>query len=181
MRNTDTVRISQETHYVSATEPNRLMLFRETVAVYCENHAEHRYSPYLTGNTLRLRYRAQPVMLFRETVAVYCENHPEHTDTVRISQETHYVSATEPNRLCCLRKQSLFTVRTIRNTDTLCGQAAQFLYVKVRDTYGNSSFTKLPVFYFANHTVETLLPSADPATDHALMPSLSTREFLLEE
>jgi hypothetical protein len=32
---------SQETHYVSATEPNRLMLFRETVAVYCENHTEH--------------------------------------------------------------------------------------------------------------------------------------------
>jgi hypothetical protein len=25
----------------SATEPNRLMLFRETVAVYCENHTEH--------------------------------------------------------------------------------------------------------------------------------------------
>jgi hypothetical protein len=32
---------SQETHYVSATKPNRLMLFRETVAVYCENHTEH--------------------------------------------------------------------------------------------------------------------------------------------
>jgi hypothetical protein len=38
---TDTVRTSQETHYVSATEPNRLMLFEETVAVYCENHTEH--------------------------------------------------------------------------------------------------------------------------------------------
>jgi hypothetical protein len=33
---------SQETHYVSATEPNRLMLFGETVAVYCENHKERR-------------------------------------------------------------------------------------------------------------------------------------------
>jgi hypothetical protein len=32
---------SQETHYVSAKKPSRLMLFRETVAVYCENHAEH--------------------------------------------------------------------------------------------------------------------------------------------
>jgi hypothetical protein len=38
---TDTVRTSQETHYVSATETNRLMLFAETVAVYCENHTEH--------------------------------------------------------------------------------------------------------------------------------------------
>jgi hypothetical protein len=35
------VRTSQETQYVSATKPNRLMLFRETVAVYCENHTEH--------------------------------------------------------------------------------------------------------------------------------------------
>jgi hypothetical protein len=35
------VRTSQETHYVSATKPNRLMLFRETIAVYCENHTEH--------------------------------------------------------------------------------------------------------------------------------------------
>jgi hypothetical protein len=32
---------SQETYYVSATKPNRLMLFRETVTVYCENHTEH--------------------------------------------------------------------------------------------------------------------------------------------
>jgi hypothetical protein len=33
---------SQETHYVSATETNQLMLFGETVAVYCENHTEHK-------------------------------------------------------------------------------------------------------------------------------------------
>jgi hypothetical protein len=31
------VRTSEETHYISATETNRLMLFRETVSVYCEN------------------------------------------------------------------------------------------------------------------------------------------------
>jgi hypothetical protein len=35
---------SQETYYISATEPNRLMLFAETVAAYCENHMEHRNS-----------------------------------------------------------------------------------------------------------------------------------------
>jgi hypothetical protein len=35
------VRTSQETHYVSATKPNRLMLFREIITVYCENHTEH--------------------------------------------------------------------------------------------------------------------------------------------
>jgi hypothetical protein len=37
----NSVLTSQETHYVSTTEPNWLMLFRETVAVYCENHTEH--------------------------------------------------------------------------------------------------------------------------------------------
>jgi hypothetical protein len=49
-------------------------------------------------------------MLFRDTVAVYCENHTEHRDTlrgqnaVRTSQETHYFSATEPNRLMLFRE-----------------------------------------------------------------------------
>jgi hypothetical protein len=37
----NSVRTSQETRYVSATETNRLMLFRKTVAVYCKNHTEH--------------------------------------------------------------------------------------------------------------------------------------------
>jgi hypothetical protein len=37
----NSVRTSQETHYFSATEPNRLMLFGETVAIYCDNHTEH--------------------------------------------------------------------------------------------------------------------------------------------
>jgi hypothetical protein len=35
------IRTSQETHYVSATETNRLLLYGETVTVYCENHTEH--------------------------------------------------------------------------------------------------------------------------------------------
>jgi hypothetical protein len=35
------VRTSQETHDVSATKPNLLMLFREIIAVYCENRMEH--------------------------------------------------------------------------------------------------------------------------------------------
>jgi hypothetical protein len=37
--------MSQETHHVSATKRNRLMLFRETVAVYRENHTEHTDTP----------------------------------------------------------------------------------------------------------------------------------------
>jgi hypothetical protein len=34
---TNPVRTSQETRYAPATETNRLMLFKETVAVCCEN------------------------------------------------------------------------------------------------------------------------------------------------
>jgi translation initiation factor IF-1 len=42
--------VPHKKHYVSATETNQLMLFRETVAVYCENHMEH-------INTLWAEYR----------------------------------------------------------------------------------------------------------------------------
>jgi hypothetical protein len=42
LRGQNVARSSQETHCVSVTEPNRLMLFGEIVAVYCENHTEHR-------------------------------------------------------------------------------------------------------------------------------------------
>jgi hypothetical protein len=31
----------QETHFVSTAEPNRLLLIRDRVAVYCDNHARH--------------------------------------------------------------------------------------------------------------------------------------------
>jgi hypothetical protein len=56
----NSVRTSQETYYVSTTKPNRLMLFREIIAVYCGNHTEHintlcgqnaDFSSYLTGNS----------------------------------------------------------------------------------------------------------------------------------
>jgi hypothetical protein len=60
----NSVRASQETHYVSATEPNRLMLFEETVAVYCENHTEHT-DTVRTSQETHLRYRAQPVNAVR--------------------------------------------------------------------------------------------------------------------
>jgi hypothetical protein len=35
------VRTSHETHYVSATETSQLMLFSETIVVYCESHMKH--------------------------------------------------------------------------------------------------------------------------------------------
>jgi hypothetical protein len=41
-------------------------------------------------------------------------------NSVRTSQETHYVSATKTNWLM------LFIVRTVRKTNTLYGQTAEF-------------------------------------------------------
>jgi hypothetical protein len=78
---------SQETHYVSAKNPDRLMLFGETVLVYCENHKEHtKHFQIIYKNSVRTSHeihcvsttKANRLMLFRETIAVYCENHTEH-------------------------------------------------------------------------------------------------------
>jgi 3-deoxy-D-arabino-heptulosonate 7-phosphate (DAHP) synthase class II len=83
------VRTSQETYYISATETNRLMLFGETVAVYCENHTEHRNPARTSQETYYASTtKTNRLMLFVETVAVYCQNHTQHTDTVRTSHET---------------------------------------------------------------------------------------------
>jgi hypothetical protein len=66
----NSVRASEKIYRISITMPSRLVLFGETVAVYCENRTEHtntlceqnaefcniyKSSSYLTGNTLRLR------------------------------------------------------------------------------------------------------------------------------
>jgi hypothetical protein len=42
----NSVRTSQETFYFSMTTTSWLMLFGETVAVYCENHMEHTHTLY---------------------------------------------------------------------------------------------------------------------------------------
>jgi hypothetical protein len=37
----NSIRTSQEIHSISISKTNRLMLFREIIATYCENHMEH--------------------------------------------------------------------------------------------------------------------------------------------
>jgi hypothetical protein len=62
-------------------------------------------------------------MLFGETVAVYCENRKEYTDTVRASQETHCVSATETNQLMVFGETvAAYCENHTEDKDTLCGQ-----------------------------------------------------------
>jgi hypothetical protein len=81
-------------------------------------------------------------MLFGKTVAVYCENHTEHTDTLCGQNAvhshyviTHYVSATEPNRLMLFRETvAVYCEKHTEHTDTLCGQNAEFQYAKASGT-----------------------------------------------
>jgi hypothetical protein len=77
------VRTRQETHYVSATEPNRLILFGETVAVYCENYMEHTDTVRTSQETHYVSAtKTNRLMLFRETAAVYLRT-IQNTDTFR--------------------------------------------------------------------------------------------------
>jgi hypothetical protein len=77
------------------------------------NTGQH-FSPYLTGNTLPLRYNAQPVnVVWGNRRCLLFEPYGKHTlcgqnavyiNSVRTSQETHDVSATKPNRLMLFGK-----------------------------------------------------------------------------
>jgi thioredoxin-related protein len=89
---------------MAATKTSWLMLFGETVTVYCENHTEHT-SVRISQETYYVSaIKTSWLMLFGETVAVYCENHTEHTDTACTSQETHYISATKTSLLMMFRE-----------------------------------------------------------------------------
>jgi hypothetical protein len=59
-------------------------------------------------------------MLFGETVAVYLENDTEHIDTVRTSQEAHYIFATQPNRLMLFGETvAVYLENHTEHTDTV--------------------------------------------------------------
>jgi hypothetical protein len=138
----------------SATEPNRLTLCGETVAVCCENRTEHtdtlwavrtsqetsrlRYraqpvnavgSPYLTGDMSRFRYRAQPVnAVWGNSRCLLWEPSGTHRYTVG----SPYVTG-NTLRLRC-RAQPINAVwgnsrclllRTVGNTQIHCGQSVR--------------------------------------------------------
>jgi hypothetical protein len=78
--------VPHKKHHVSATEPTRLMVCGETVAVCCENRTEH--TDTLCGQSVPHRKHhvsaIEPtrLMVCGETVAVCCENRTEHSDTL---------------------------------------------------------------------------------------------------
>jgi hypothetical protein len=80
-------------------------------------------------------------------VAVYCENHTEHTGTVRTSQETDYVSTTEPNRLMLFGETvTVYCENRTEHTDTSCGKKQSFDNVNEDGTYRNHCAVKSQVF-----------------------------------
>jgi hypothetical protein len=88
------------------------MLFEKTVAVYCENHTEHKYTVWAECKVL-----------------IY-------TNPIRTSQKTHYVSTTRPNRLMLFWETvAVYCENHTEHTDTRCGQKAEFWCVKAGGTY----------------------------------------------
>jgi hypothetical protein len=82
-------------------------------------------------------------MLFGETVAVYYENHTEHTDTVRTSQETHYVSATEPTWLMLFGETvAVYYENHTEHMNAMFGQNAGLFNANVCGTYSCQSALK---------------------------------------
>jgi hypothetical protein len=78
------VSISQDTVYDSATKTNQLILFREAVAVYCENHTKHTNTLFSSPSQETHHVSStdtNQLVLTGERLGVYCENHIEHTNT----------------------------------------------------------------------------------------------------
>jgi hypothetical protein len=94
----------------------------------------YKFSSYLTGNTLRHRYKAQPVnAVWGNSRCLLWEPYGTHKYTVwaecrvRTRQETHHVSATKPNRLMLFGEAvAVYCENHTEHTDTLCGQSAEF-------------------------------------------------------
>jgi hypothetical protein len=79
-----------------------------------------------------------------------------YKNSLSSSQETYYVTVPKPKRLM------LFAVRSIRNTNTLCVQNAEFCYVKEAGTYSNHWALKIwsgSSTFLRN--VRALLPTVD--------------------
>jgi hypothetical protein len=84
------------------------MLFGETVDVYYESHTEHRYTVWAECR----------VLLYK--------------NSVRTSQEIHYVSTTKPNRLMLFGETvAVYYESHAEHTDTLFGQNAEFYYIRI--------------------------------------------------
>jgi hypothetical protein len=114
------VRTSQETHYVSATKPTRLMLFGETVAVYWANHTEH--TDTLCGQNAELCVKAGGTYSDHWSLEGYVKKVQLHYRYVFLKKmQTDY---------CRGFKRSAFCMRPTNmehsHTEYVCSTAAHF-------------------------------------------------------
>jgi hypothetical protein len=59
-------------------------------------------------------------------------------NSVRTSQETHYISATNTNQLMLFRESvTVYYETRMKHSNTLCGQNAELYYVKASGAYSN--------------------------------------------
>jgi translation initiation factor IF-1 len=94
-------------------------------------------------------------VLFGETVAVYCENNTEHTVTVRTSQETNYVSATELNRLMLFGQTvAVYCDNHTEHTDTV-RTSQETNYVSATELNRPMLFGETVAVYCENHKEHT--------------------------
>jgi hypothetical protein len=92
------VRTSLETHYASTTRVNLLMLYKETVAVYCENHSI--YATTVQGKTLPVTGRGGLQGCETSSLPYFLDNRLTGGDQVS----------------SLMRRQLLFTVMKIPGT-----------------------------------------------------------------
>jgi hypothetical protein len=90
-------------------------------------------SPYLTGNTLPLHYRDQPVnAVWGNSRCLLWDPYGTHIHclgtSVRPSQETHYVSSTESTRSMLFEETvAVYCETRTEHTDTLRGYFSSYL------------------------------------------------------
>jgi hypothetical protein len=84
-------------HHVSATEPNRLMLCGETVAVCCENRMEHTHTLWAVRTSVETRHvpatEHTTCELGRNTTScLLCRIHASRTTAARFQSGTTYLA-----------------------------------------------------------------------------------------
>jgi hypothetical protein len=108
----------------------------------------YKFSSYLTGNTLRLRYKDQPVnAVWRNSRCLLWETYGTqiiYKDSIRTSQETHYVTAVWGNNRCLLWEPygtHTYTQGRLQSFSML-QQVVHILVILVISLNGSSAITR---------------------------------------
>jgi hypothetical protein len=124
-----------------------------------------------TAQEISLRYKSQTFNAIRgnsryllwETQGILKYTSKLYTNSVLTSQETQYVSARKARRLMLCREQSLFIVRTLRNTQihfqiiykNPVRTSQETHYISAREPIRLMLFGETVSVYCVNHTEHT--------------------------